>query len=128
MMDPAQKINSLEARLHKVEKLAAENKTSIRIINASTKTKLADLNTKVADLHDGYQVEKQKQEALNIKLLSTLCSLRSKVEELQEDFKDCTGNDEEGIEKLKLELLQHMEHYEKMRKELRERFGTLGAI
>ena len=129
----------LEVRLHTVEKMATENKTSISSLNSTTNSKLTAQNTKIASVvleSNGQRIENQSKEDAFRKLqikVETLCRnnqvLQGRLTDymlLQEQNKD---NDSGPLLKeMEVTLKTHLASYEKLRKELRERFGTLGGF
>lgn len=133
-------IKELEVRLHKAERLATENKVSIATLNTSTKTKLTNLNTKVANVvltSNGKQLETDQQEKVNVELKTTLEVLKRKTRLLDDQLQELTTNvgRDDSLEVLlkKMEEQQkvfqeHVRNYEIMKNELRARFGTTGGI
>ena len=111
-------LKEFEDRLHKVERWATDNKTS-----------LTDLKKKVES--HGKQFESKHQ------LKTTLELAIRKIEKL-EDVVDSIERDKRNADNLDLLLIKmdhqqqlfqdHVENYKKLKKELLARFGTQGGI
>lgn len=130
-------LKELEVRLHVAERLVTENKANISTLNATTKTKIIDLNKKLADVVLESLGIQFKQQKTNRELKTSLDLMIIKSKKLEDESKRLVEeeNGNENLEKFlkKLEDQQrvfeeHVRKYEMMRKELRGRFGTLGAI
>jgi hypothetical protein len=124
-------IKELEDRLHETERLAIESEASI----ASLKTKLTNLNTKVADViltSNDKQFHKDLQDKVNLELKTTLEMVNRKTRRLEDQLEGFTTNVEPELLK-KMEdhqkvFQKHVRNYEIMKNELRARFGTTGGI